>query len=80
MGSGAFGVVIKAEAQGIIDDEQTTTVAVKLVRKTADPVDIRALISELKIMIHLGKHLNLVNLLGACTNNLRKGMSFLKFA
>lgn len=27
----------------------------------------RALMSELKILIHIGNHLNVVNLLGACT-------------
>lgn len=28
--------------------------------------------SELKIMVHLGKHLNVVNLLGAVTKNITK--------
>ncbi|XP_014211548.1 vascular endothelial growth factor receptor 1-like [Copidosoma floridanum] len=72
LGSGAFGVVMKAEAYGIIADEPVTTVAVKMVRKSAEPVYIRALASELKIMVHLGKHLNVVNLLGACTKNIAK--------
>lgn len=27
----------------------------------------KALMSELKILIHIGHHLNVVNLLGACT-------------
>ncbi|KAB7500972.1 Vascular endothelial growth factor receptor 1 [Armadillidium nasatum] len=38
-----------------------------------DKVHLRALIMELKIMIHLGKHLNIVNLLGAHTSNIDKG-------
>ena len=29
--------------------------------------EYRALMSELKILIHIGHHLNVVNLLGACT-------------
>lgn len=29
--------------------------------------EFRALMSELKILIHIGHHLNVVNLLGACT-------------
>lgn len=33
---------------------------------------IQALITELKIMVHLGKHLNVVNLLGAITINIEK--------
>lgn len=35
---------------------------------------MRALISELKIMVHLGQHLNVVNLLGAVTKNIAKRM------
>lgn len=31
---------------------------------------MRALLSELKIMIHLGQHLNVVNLLGAVTEDI----------
>lgn len=72
LGSGAFGVVMKAEAQEICSSETVTTVAVKMVRRTTDPTYVRALASELKIMVHLGKHLNVVNLLGACTKNISK--------
>lgn len=38
-----------------------------------DIEQLKALISELKIMIHIGQHLNVVNLLGACTKELSKG-------
>ncbi|XP_011698334.1 PREDICTED: vascular endothelial growth factor receptor 1 isoform X2 [Wasmannia auropunctata] len=72
LGSGEFGVVMKAEAQGICENETVTTVAVKMVRRTTNPTYVRALASELKIMVHLGKHLNVVNLLGACTKNISK--------
>ncbi|XP_076749941.1 PDGF- and VEGF-receptor related [Xylocopa sonorina] len=72
LGSGAFGVVMKAEAEGICENEPVTTVAVKMVRRTTVPTCVRALASELKIMVHLGKHLNVVNLLGACTKNISK--------
>ncbi|XP_044736869.1 vascular endothelial growth factor receptor kdr-like [Chrysoperla carnea] len=70
LGSGAFGVVVKAEAQGIVDGQESTTVAVKMVKKTADIIYVKALVSELKIMVHLGRHVNVANLLGACTKNL----------
>ena len=33
---------------------------------------LQALMAELKIMIHLGRHLNIVNLLGACTVGLAR--------
>ncbi|XP_049697170.2 vascular endothelial growth factor receptor 1 isoform X2 [Helicoverpa armigera] len=72
LGAGAFGVVYKAEARGIVNAEETTEVAVKMVKKTADNMYIKALASELKIMVHLGKHINIVNLLGACTKNVGK--------
>ncbi|XP_076383505.1 vascular endothelial growth factor receptor 1-like [Megalopta genalis] len=72
LGSGAFGVVLKAEALGICDGEAVTTVAVKMVRRAPNLMYISALASELKIMVHLGKHLNVVNLLGACTRNILK--------
>ncbi|KAL0839630.1 hypothetical protein ABMA28_016304 [Loxostege sticticalis] len=72
LGAGAFGVVYKAEARGIINAEETTPVAVKMVKKTADNMFIKALASELKIMVHMGKHINIVNLLGACTKNVGK--------
>lgn len=65
-------MVLKAEAYGIVEDEVWTTVAVKMVKRHADPAYIRALVSELKILAHLGKNLNVVNLLGACTKNYMK--------
>ncbi|KAJ8673410.1 hypothetical protein QAD02_004672 [Eretmocerus hayati] len=70
LGSGAFGVVVKAKALGIVPHQEITTVAVKMVHKGAEPIHLRALACELKILVHLEKHLNIVNLLGACTDNI----------
>ncbi|KAJ8672911.1 hypothetical protein QAD02_004172 [Eretmocerus hayati] len=72
LGSGAFGVVVKAEALGIIPHQTVTTVAVKMLHRNTDLTHLRALAAELKILAHIGKHLNIVNLLGACTNNIDK--------
>lgn len=72
LGAGAFGVVLKAIAQGIVPYEEESTVAVKMVKKQTDNEVMKALVSELKIMIHLGQHLNVVNLLGAVTKNVAK--------
>ncbi|XP_058815149.1 vascular endothelial growth factor receptor 1 isoform X2 [Topomyia yanbarensis] len=72
LGAGAFGVVMKATASGIMVNEDETIVAVKMVKKQTDNEVMRALISELKIMVHLGQHLNVVNLLGAVTKNIAK--------
>lgn len=72
LGSGAFGRVMKAEAVGLLENEPSTTVAVKMLKPNADENHRRALICELKIMAHLGRHLNVVNLLGACTKDISK--------
>ncbi|XP_049549466.1 vascular endothelial growth factor receptor 1-like [Anopheles darlingi] len=72
LGTGAFGVVMKATATGIMGNKGETIVAVKMVKKQTDNEVMRALISELKIMVHLGQHLNVVNLLGAVTKNIAK--------
>ena len=80
LGSGAFGRVVKATATGLKLDEPVTTVAVKMVRSQLDTISnsaAEALISELKILIYLGSHVNVVNLLGACTERIpRNGELF----
>ena len=74
MGAGCFGIVVKAEAVGIKgSDEISKTVAVKTVRSQTNEAALEALISELKVLIYLGSHLNVLNLLGACTNKIHKG-------
>ncbi|RZF43417.1 hypothetical protein LSTR_LSTR001678 [Laodelphax striatellus] len=71
LGSGAFGLVMFGEANGIVRKGLVTPVAVKMVKNNYEISQIRALASELKIMQTIGKHLNIVNLLGACTDNLK---------
>ncbi|KAK8776607.1 hypothetical protein V5799_030047, partial [Amblyomma americanum] len=73
LGQGAFGRVVKAEAIGLGPNGQSPTVAVKMLKKGADMSQRKALLAELKILIHLGRHLNIVNILGAVTKNLAKG-------
>uniref|UniRef100_A0A8C3KSR5 receptor protein-tyrosine kinase n=1 Tax=Calidris pygmaea TaxID=425635 RepID=A0A8C3KSR5_9CHAR len=67
LGRGAFGQVIEADAFGIDKTATCKTVAVKMLKEGATHSEHRALMSELKILIHIGHHLNVVNLLGACT-------------
>ncbi|XP_072001699.1 platelet-derived growth factor receptor beta [Engystomops pustulosus] len=67
LGSGAFGRVVEATAHGLGHAQSTTKVAVKMLKSTARGSEKQALMSELKIMSHLGPHLNIVNLLAACT-------------
>uniref|UniRef100_A0A8K9UZX0 Vascular endothelial growth factor receptor 3 n=1 Tax=Oncorhynchus mykiss TaxID=8022 RepID=A0A8K9UZX0_ONCMY len=67
LGHGAFGKVIEASIFGISQNNSLDTVAVKMLKEGACASDHKALMSELKILIHIGNHLNVVNLLGACT-------------
>ena len=61
-----------ATAVGILEWEPKTTVAVKMCKPPVTKPQLVGLMSEIKIMLHLGKHLNVVNLLGACTMELSK--------
>ncbi|XP_033996356.1 LOW QUALITY PROTEIN: platelet-derived growth factor receptor beta-like [Trematomus bernacchii] len=64
LGSGAFGRVVEASVSDLIHSHSNTKVAVKMVKQRSG---VQSLVSELKVLMHIGPHLNLVNLLGACT-------------
>ncbi|XP_062404924.1 macrophage colony-stimulating factor 1 receptor [Sardina pilchardus] len=68
LGAGAFGKVVEATAYGMGKEDNVTRVAVKMLKGTAHIDEKEALMSELKILSHLGQHKNIVNLLGACTH------------
>ncbi|XP_053421951.1 macrophage colony-stimulating factor 1 receptor [Nycticebus coucang] len=68
LGAGAFGKVVEATAFGLGKEDAVLKVAVKMLKPTAHTDEKEALMSELKIMSHLGQHENIVNLLGACTH------------
>ncbi|NXV48709.1 FLT3 kinase, partial [Uria aalge] len=67
LGSGAFGKVMNATAYGISNAGDSVQVAVKMLKEKPDASEKDALMSELKMMTHIGSHENIVNLLGACT-------------
>ncbi|XP_051882173.1 receptor-type tyrosine-protein kinase FLT3 [Pristis pectinata] len=69
LGSGAFGKVVEATAYGISKVDVPVKVAVKMLKEKYEPSEKDALMSELKMMIHMGNHENIVNLLGACTHS-----------
>lgn len=78
MGAGQFGVVFQAQQIGSVHDskdKQLRKVAVKMIKSASDTSAVKSLLSELKILIHLGSHLNVVNLLGACTKRIADGWS-----
>lgn len=58
-------------------NKKTTSLSLGVV-EGATSSEYRALMSELKILIHIGHHLNVVNLLGACTK--AGGESSISFA
>ena len=71
MGSGAFGLVYRATAEGIGPNySEKTTVAVKTTKSRSCQSQIKSLRSEVKIMIHIGRHMNIVNILGVCSKEL----------
>ncbi|XP_012496559.1 PREDICTED: mast/stem cell growth factor receptor Kit isoform X1 [Propithecus coquereli] len=67
LGAGAFGKVVEATAYGLIKSDSAMTVAVKMLKPSAHLTEREALMSELKVLSYLGNHMNIVNLLGACT-------------
>ena len=71
LGTGYFGSVYEARASGKLADR---TVAVKKPKYRSDWVELEALICELKILVLLGAHPNVVSLLGACTKKIDKGI------
>jgi len=70
LGTGNFGTVMKGT---VTINHETIPAAVKTVKKKGVHY-FKALLTELKIMAFIGKHPNIVNLIGACTQNLRKRM------
>ncbi|TDG97302.1 hypothetical protein EPR50_G00224420 [Perca flavescens] len=69
LGSGAFGKVVQATAYGINKPGVSHQVAVKMLKEKHQTVEKEALMSELKMLTHIGHHTNIVNLLGACTES-----------
>ncbi|XP_020847901.1 fibroblast growth factor receptor 3 isoform X10 [Phascolarctos cinereus] len=71
LGEGCFGQVVMAEAIGIDKDKpnKPVTVAVKMLKDDATDKDLSDLVSEMEMMKMIGKHKNIINLLGACTQD-----------
>uniref|UniRef100_A0A8C8FCX2 Fibroblast growth factor receptor n=1 Tax=Oncorhynchus tshawytscha TaxID=74940 RepID=A0A8C8FCX2_ONCTS len=71
LGEGCFGQVVLAEAAGLDREKPSrlTMVAVKMLKSDATEKDLSDLISEMEMMKMIGKHKNIINLLGACTQD-----------
>ncbi|KAH8334890.1 hypothetical protein KR074_000800 [Drosophila pseudoananassae] len=62
LGEGAFGRVVMAEVNNAI-------VAVKMVKEGHTDDDIASLVREMEVMKIIGRHINIINLLGCCSQN-----------
>jgi len=69
IGEGQFGSVFVGTAKGIYSPGDTK-VAIKQVKDTLNDNQLTTIIDELKILSNLQMHINLVNLLGACTEDI----------
>ncbi|XP_057584289.1 fibroblast growth factor receptor 4 isoform X2 [Hippopotamus amphibius kiboko] len=69
LGEGCFGQVVCAEAFGMdpTRPDQASTVAVKMLKDNASDKDLADLVSEMEVMKLIGRHKNIINLLGVCT-------------
>ncbi|KAK7148806.1 hypothetical protein R3I93_012976 [Phoxinus phoxinus] len=71
LGEGCFGQVVMAEAIGVDKEKpnKPLTVAVKMLKDDGTDKDLSDLVSEMEMMKMIGKHKNIINLLGACTQD-----------
>jgi fibroblast growth factor receptor 1 len=67
LGEGAFGQVWRCEATDIDGVEGVSEVAVKTLKENAAEAERKDLLSELDVMKSLEPHINVVRLLGCCT-------------
>ncbi|VEN52700.1 unnamed protein product, partial [Callosobruchus maculatus] len=67
LGEGAFGKVVKAEAMNLLKSGTTSTVAVKMLKEGHTDNEMMDLVSEMEMMKMIGKNINIINLLGCCT-------------
>nr|DBA23829.1 TPA: hypothetical protein GDO54_014707 [Pyxicephalus adspersus] len=71
LGEGCFGQVVMAEAIGLDKERpnRVTQVAVKMLKSDATEKDLIDLVSEMEMMKMIGRHKNIINLLGTCTQD-----------
>ncbi|XP_061729617.1 fibroblast growth factor receptor homolog 1-like isoform X2 [Cydia pomonella] len=67
LGEGEFGKVVQATYRGTSQNNFPTTVAVKMLKEGHSDADMISFVSEVEIMKMIGKHENIINLLGCCT-------------
>jgi serine/threonine protein kinase len=70
LGEGNSGIVYLGRIHSLPDP-----IAVKTLKVEASIIDLKNLLSEIKIMSYVGRHDNIVQLLGAHTAKIERGMS-----
>ena len=74
---GTFGSVYEGLTDDLINPRQKIKVAIKSVNNPRDPSEVFALMCEIKVLDKLDKHINLVNMIGACTTQYDTGKIWL---
>ena len=77
IGGGTFGSVYEGLTYDLINPKQKIKAAIKAVNNPNDPSQVFALMCEIKVLDKLDKHINLVNMIGACTDEFRNGKLWL---
>ena len=73
LGTGHFGVIHLAKISRKNTNENDQKVALKMPKDTSNKASTKTLEIELKVLCHLGKHLNVVNLVGAYSSEISTG-------
>ena len=60
---------MKAAASDVLRHEDRTTVAVKMLKEGHTDSDFTTLLEEMELMKMIGRHTNIINLLGVCTQD-----------
>ncbi|CAB3983171.1 platelet-derived growth factor receptor alpha isoform X1 [Paramuricea clavata] len=68
IGRGEFGKVYVGEVQGANINPKWTTVAIKTFKESANEEDLSDIFREIELMTDLGKHENVIQMFGCCTN------------
>ncbi|XP_035702908.1 uncharacterized protein LOC118434171 isoform X2 [Folsomia candida] len=72
LGEGEFGLVVKGKVEGIPE-----VVAVKTIKPRCEVNQFKGFMSELKIMIYIGKHPFVVGLIGAHTDKIKEKIMYI---
>ena len=69
LGEGAFGKVLQADALNLKRPGEAHVVAVKMLKEGHTDAEMIDLVSEMDMMKVIGRHINIINLLGVCTQD-----------